>query len=92
MVVLVKKHLKILKLFHKSIRMGSMANLSDIAKKANVSQAAASRVLNQDPTFVVSKEVRLAIKKAAAELNFEAAAEYRDQMISLKKMLQEEDR
>ena len=43
-----------------------MATLSDIAKKANVSQAAASRVLNQDPTFIVSKEVRLAIRKAAA--------------------------
>ena len=47
-----------------------MATLSDIAKKANVSQAAASRVLNQDPTFIVSKEVRLAIRKAAAEMGY----------------------
>ena len=31
------------------------------------------------------------MKKAAAELNFEAAAELRDQMIELKKMLQEID-
>ena len=47
-----------------------MATLSDIAKKAKVSQAAASRVLNQDPTFIVSKEVRLAIRKAAAEMGY----------------------
>ena len=68
-----------MKLFHKSIRMGSMANLSDIAKKANVSQAAASRVLNQDPTFVVSKEVRLAIKKAAAELGYRTPRQKKDE-------------
>jgi excinuclease ABC subunit B len=29
------------------------------------------------------------MKKAAAELNFEAAAEYRDKMVSLKNMLRE---
>ena len=68
-----------MKLFHKSIRMGAMANLSDIAKKANVSQAAASRVLNQDPTFVVSKEVRLAIKKAAAELGYRTPRQKKDE-------------
>ena len=36
-------------------------------------------------------EVHKQMKKAAAELNFEAAATLRDQMISLKKYLQEMD-
>ena len=36
-------------------------------------------------------EVHKQMKKAAAELNFEAAAMLRDQMISLKKYLQETD-
>lgn len=55
-----------------------MATLSDIAKKANVSPAAASRVLNQDSTFVVSKEVRLAIRKAAAELGYRTPRQKKD--------------
>ena len=36
-------------------------------------------------------EVQKQMKKAAAELNFEAAATLRDRMISLKKYLQEMD-
>ena len=36
-------------------------------------------------------EVQKQMKKAAAELNFEAAATLRDRMISLKKYLQETD-
>ena len=36
-------------------------------------------------------EVHKQMKKAAAELNFEAAATLRDRMISLKKYLQEMD-
>lgn len=55
-----------------------MATLSDIAKKAKVSQAAASRVLNQDPTFVVSKEVRLAIRRAAAEMDYRTPRQKKD--------------
>ena len=55
-----------------------MATLSDIAKKAKVSQAAASRVLNQDPTFIVSKEVRLAIRKAAAEMGYRTPRQKKD--------------
>ena len=56
-----------------------MATLSDIAKKAKVSQAAASRVLNQDPTFIVSKEVRLAIRKAAAEMGYRTPRQKKDE-------------
>ena len=59
-----------------------MATLSDIAKKAKVSQAAASRVLNQDPTFVVSKEVRLAIRKAAAEMGYRTPRQKKDSVKS----------
>ena len=55
-----------------------MATLSDIAKKAKVYQAAASRVLNQDPTFIVSKEVRLAIRKAAAEMGYRTPRQKKD--------------
>ena len=36
-------------------------------------------------------EIQKQMKKAASELNFEAAAELRDRMISLKKHLQEID-
>ena len=60
-----------------------MATLSDIAKKAKVSQAAASRVLNQDPTFVVSKEVRLAIRKAAAEMGYRTPRQKKDSVKSI---------
>ena len=60
-----------------------MATLSDIAKKAKVSQAAASRVLNQDPTFVVSKEVRLAIRKAAAEMGYRTPRQKKDNVKSI---------
>ena len=60
-----------------------MATLSDIAKKARGSQAAASRVLNQDPTFVVSKEVRLAIRKAAAEMGYRTPRQKKDNVKSI---------
>ena len=60
-----------------------MATSSDIAKKAKVSQAAASRALNQDPTFVVSKEVRLAIRKAAAEMGYRTPRQKKDNVKSI---------
>ena len=37
------------------------------------------------------QDVEKKMKKAAAELNFEAAAQLRDQMVELKKMLQKID-
>ena len=36
-------------------------------------------------------DIQKKMKKAAAELNFEAAAEYRDKMVTLKNMLREID-
>lgn len=48
----------------------AMATLSDISKKVNVSPAAISRILNRDPTFVASKQVRLAVMKTAVELGY----------------------
>jgi excinuclease ABC subunit B len=50
----------------------------------------------KDPEEMDSKELEKLIadiqkkmKKAAAELNFEAAAEYRDKMVELKQMMQQ---
>ena len=54
--------------------------------------------LKKDPESMSKKELEKLIKdvekkmkKAAAELNFEAAAQLRDQMVELKKMLQKID-
>ena len=63
-----------------------------------ISKKVAADELNmaKDPESMSEKELNKAIadiqkkmKKAAAELNFEAAAEYRDKMIQLKTALQE---
>ena len=73
----------------------SVRDLIAISKKV----AAQEAKFTKDPESMSREELEKLIgdiqkkmKKAATELNFEAAAEYRDQMISLKKMLQEEDR
>ena len=54
--------------------------------------------LKKDPESMSKKELEKLIqdvekkmKKAAAELNFESAAQLRDQMVELKKMLQKID-
>lgn len=47
-----------------------MANLRDVAKRANVSLASAARVLAQDQTFKVSEKTRENIHMAAQELNY----------------------
>lgn len=54
--------------------------------------------LKKDPESMSKKEleklvqdVEKKMKKAAAELNFEAAAQLRDQMVELKKMMQKID-
>ena len=54
--------------------------------------------MEKDPESMSRKELEKLIadltkqmKKAAAELNFEAAAELRDKLIDLKKMLNEMD-
>lgn len=73
----------------------SVRDLIAISKKV----AAEEAKFTKDPESMSREELEKLIgdiqkkmKKAAAELNFEAAAEYRDQMVSLKKMLQEEGR
>ena len=43
------------------------------------------------PQTELSAYMAKKMQKAAADLNFEAAAEYRDKMVELKKMLQEMD-
>ena len=77
----------------KTIRK-SVRELSSISKKV----AREEMQLKKDPESMSKKELEKLIqdvekkmKKAAAELNFEAAAQLRDQMVELKKMLQKID-
>jgi excinuclease ABC subunit B len=72
----------------------SVRDLIAISKKV----AAEEMEFAKDPESMSRKELEKLIadiqkkmKKAAAELNFEAAAEYRDKMVSLKNMLREID-
>lgn len=72
---------------HKSVR-----DLISISKKVSSDEMK----LEKDPESMSEKELQAVIrdinkkmKKAAAELNFEAAAELRDQLIEFKKKLQE---
>ena len=77
----------------KTIRK-SVRDLISISKKV----AREEMQLKNDPESMSKKELEKLIqdvekkmKKAAAELNFEAAAQLRDQMVELKKMLQKID-
>ena len=77
----------------KTIRK-SVRDLISISKKV----AREEMQLKKDPESMSKKElekliqdVEKKLKKAAAELNFEAAAQLRDQMVELKKMLQKID-
>ncbi len=70
-----------------------MRDLISISKKV----AAEEMQLEKDPESMSEKELEKLIadltkqmKKAAAELNFEAAAELRDKLIELKKTLQDQ--
>ena len=45
--------------------------------------------MNKEALEKTIADIQKKMQKAAAELNFEAAAEYRDKMISLKNMLRE---
>ena len=47
-----------------------MATIRDVAKKANVSVATVSRVLNNDTTLSTSLETKQKIFAAAKELNY----------------------
>lgn len=55
-----------------------MATLKDVAEKAGVSQAAASRVLKHDRTFSVSEKTRQRILDAAAELGYRGHQEQQE--------------
>ena len=70
----------------------SVRDLISISKKV----ATEEMRLEKDPESMSQKELEKLIadltkqmKKAAAELNFEAAAELRDKLVELKKMLNE---
>lgn len=47
-----------------------MATIKDIAKKANVSAATVSRILNQDDTLSVTEQTRENVLKVAQQLNY----------------------
>ena len=47
--------------------------------------------MNKEELTKLIADIQKKMKKAAAELNFEAAAEYRDKMVTLKNMLREID-
>ena len=70
----------------------SVRDLIAISKKV----AAEEMEFDKDPESMSRRELEKLIgdiqkkmKKAAAELNFEAAAEYRDKMVKLKNMLRD---
>ena len=46
--------------------------------------------MNKEELLKCIEEVKAKMNRAAADLNFEAAAELRDKMLSLRKMLNEE--
>ena len=54
-----------------------MATIRDVAKKANVSVATVSRVLNNDTTLSTSLETKQKIFAAAKELNYVKKKGYR---------------
>lgn len=47
-----------------------MTNLRDVAKKAGVSLASASRIVNNDPSFKCNEETRIKVMQAVKELNY----------------------
>ena len=63
-----------------------MATLKDVAKRAGVSPAAASRVLNQDRHFSVSDDTRMKIQEAAKALGYKGRVEhYQDTTLCIEK-------
>lgn len=60
-----------------------MVKLKDVAKKADVSIATASRVLNNDPTIKVKEETKKAILNAAADMGYQSKAKKIDEKPSL---------
>lgn len=62
-----------------------MATIKDIAKRAGVSPATVSRVLNYDPTLSVADSTRKRVFKAAEELSYQkkSVRRYADQKIAI---------
>jgi len=60
----------------------------DIAKKEMQFKKDPEEMNKQELEKLI-EDIQKKMKKAAAELNFEAAAEYRDKMVELKKMLRD---
>ena len=54
-----------------------MATLKDIAKRAGVSSATVSRILNQDETLSVTPQTRERVQEIARELKYKKKSLYR---------------
>ncbi len=70
----------------------SVRDLIAISKRVAAEEVAFAKdpeTMNRKELEKLIADIQKKMKKAAAELNFEAAAEYRDQMITLKNMLRE---
>ena len=70
----------------------SVRDLIAISKKVAAEEMEFSKdpeSMSRDELEKLIGDIQKKMKKAAAELNFEAAAEYRDKMVSLKNMLRE---
>lgn len=87
---------KIQMAYNKEHNITPMTIKKEVRDLISISKRVAAEELNfsKDPESMDDKElekliadIKKKMKKAAAELNFEAAAEYRDQIVKLKKML-----
>ena len=71
----------------------AVRDLISISKKIAEEEARFVRSpeeMNKEELLKCIEEVKVKMNRAAADLNFEAAAELRDKMLSLRKMLTEE--
>ena len=54
-----------------------MANIRDVAKRANVSPATVSRILNDNPLYKTTDETRERVLRAVTELGYQAPVKKR---------------
>ena len=71
--------------------MRDLISISKVIAKEEVRFEKDPESMNRDELEKLIGDVQKKMKKAAADLNFEAAAELRDQMVELKKLLADMD-
>ena len=75
------------KTIQKSVR--ELISVSKKVAQEEMQFAKAPESMNKTELTKLIADIQKKMQKAAADLNFEAAAEYRDKMVELKKMLHE---